>query len=153
MEAAYLQAQIKPHFLFNTINPLIALGDIYTEKMREFGDALTSFLRLSYDYSNTDAKVDLKHELELVRAYLYIEQERFGDRLSVIQEIEPGIRLSLPPLLIQPLVENAVHHGLLKRARGGMLRLKVGRKANGVSVEVHDHGIGMTAELIERLLN
>ncbi len=153
MEAAYLQAQIKPHFLYNTINSLISLGNMDTEKMREFGNALTSFLRLSYDYSNTNAKVALEHELELVRAYLYIEQERFGDRLAVIQEIEPGIRLSLPPLLIQPLVENAVRHGVLKRTSGGVLRLRVGRTASGVSVEVQDDGIGMPSELIERLLN
>ncbi|WP_230986746.1 ATP-binding response regulator [Cohnella fermenti] len=153
MEAAYLQAQIKPHFLFNTINSLIALGEMDTEKMRKFGEAFTSFLRISFDYSNTGAMVDLEHELELVRAYLYIEQERFGDRLSVVQEIEPDIRLSLPPLLIQPLVENAVRHGLLKKAGGGMLRLTVRLTADGVSVAVRDNGIGMPADLIERLLN
>jgi len=153
MEAAYLQAQIKPHFLFNTINSLIALGEIDTVKMRRFGDAFTSFLRISFDYSNTGARVDLGHELELVRTYLYIEQERFGDRLSVVQKIDPGIRLSLPPLLIQPLVENAVRHGILKRTRGGVLRLSVERAANGVSVEVQDDGIGMTSDLIERLLS
>jgi len=153
MEAAYLQAQIKPHFLFNTINSLIVLGEMDTEKMRKFGEAFTSFLRISFDYSNTGATVDLKHELELVRAYLYIEQERFGDKLSVVQEIEPDIRLSLPPLSIQPLVENAVRHGLLKKARGGMLRLKVERTASGVLVEVQDDGIGMPFDLVERLLN
>jgi len=153
MEAAYLQAQIKPHFLFNTINSLIVLGEMDTEKMRRLGEAFTSFLRISFDYSNTGAMVDLEHELELVRAYLYIEQERFGDRLTVIQEIESDIRLSLPPLLIQPLVENAVRHGLLKRTKGGVLRLRVRRMANGVSVEVQDDGVGMTPELIGRLLN
>jgi len=153
MEAAYLQAQIKPHFLFNTINSLIVLGEMDTEKMRKFGEAFTSFLRISFDYSNTGATVDLKHELELVRAYLYIEQERFGDKLSVVQEIEPGIRLSLPPLSIQPLVENAVRHGLLKKARGGRLQLRVERTAGGVLVEVQDDGIGMTVDLVERLLN
>lgn len=153
IEAAYLQAQIKPHFLFNTINSLIALGDIDTEKMRLLGENFTSFLRISFDYSNTGALVDLEHELELVRAYLYIEQERFGDRLSVVQEIEPGIRLSVPPLTIQPLVENAVRHGILKRARGGVLRLSIERTVSGVSVEVRDDGVGMTADLIERLLN
>ncbi|UQZ81011.1 Sensor histidine kinase TmoS [Paenibacillus konkukensis] len=153
MEAAYLQAQIKPHFLFNTINSLIALGDIDTEKMRQIGDAFATFLRISFDYSNTRAMVDLEHELELVRSYLYIEQERFGERLSVVQEIEPGISLLLPPLSIQPLVENAVRHGILKRAKGGTLRLRVGRTANGVSVEVQDDGVGMASDLIERLLN
>ncbi|MFB9278213.1 ATP-binding protein [Cohnella cellulosilytica] len=153
MEAAYLQAQIKPHFLFNTLNSLIALGEIDTDKMRRIGDAFSTFLRISFDYSNTSAMVDLEHELELVRSYLYIEQERFGERLAVVQEIESDIRLSLPPLSIQPLVENAVRHGILKRASGGMLRLKVGRTANGVSVEVQDDGVGMTSDLIERLLN
>lgn len=153
MEAAYLQAQIKPHFLFNSINSLLAIGEMDTEKMRAFGDAFTSFLRLSFDYSNTGTTVELEHELKLVRAYLYIEQERFGDRLTVIQEIEPGLRLFLPPLLIQPLVENAVRHGILRKPEGGSLRLRVEQTATGVSVEVQDDGIGMEADLIERLLN
>ncbi|MBW7460337.1 response regulator, partial [Paenibacillus sepulcri] len=112
MEAAYLQAQIHPHFLFNTLNSIMALSEIDTEKMRRLGDAFISYLRIGIDSLNAEQLVMLSHELELVRAYLYIEQERFGEKLSVVWEVEPDIDLLLPPLTVQPLVENAVQHGL-----------------------------------------
>ncbi len=153
IEAAYLQAQIHPHFLFNTLNSLMALSEIDTERMRALGDAFTSFLRISFDYLNTGETVDLEHELQLVEAYLYIEQERFGEKLKVIREVEPNLRVELPPLSIQPLVENAVKHGLLSRVEGGELRLRVIRTDRGILVEVKDNGIGMDPDRAARLLH
>ncbi|WP_339275271.1 ATP-binding protein [Paenibacillus sp. FSL W8-0426] len=155
IEAAYLQAQIQPHFLFNTLNSLIALSDIDTEKMHKFGDAFASFLRISFNYLNTGKLVELPHELELVQAYLYIEQERFGERLSIILNIEPGLNIMLPPLSVQPLVENAVQHGLLGRASGGTLTLTIAREkqSQAVRVEVHDNGVGMDSQLVKQLLD
>lgn len=153
MEAAYLQAQIHPHFLFNTLSSLMALSDIDTEKMRKLGDAFTSFLRISFNYMNTEELVDLSHELELVQAYLYIEKERFEDRLSILWEVEPDIKLQLPPLSIQPLIENAVKHGLLSRKNGGILRLKVVHQERFTLIEVHDNGKGMEQDKIARLLS
>ncbi|MFC9777221.1 sensor histidine kinase [Paenibacillus chitinolyticus] len=153
IEAAYLQAQIQPHFLFNTLNSLMVLSEIDTDKMRMLGEAFTSFLRISFDYLNTGEVVQLSHELELVEAYLYIEKERFRDKLEVVWEVEPDIRLLLPPLSIQPLVENAVKHGLLSRTIGGTVRLRVVRVDRGVLVEVSDNGIGIPPETIAHLLN
>ncbi|MFD0717662.1 ATP-binding protein [Paenibacillus sp. GCM10027626] len=153
IEAAYLQAQIQPHFLFNTLNSLIVLSEIDTEKMRRLGEAFTSFLRISFDYLNTGELVDIAHELELVEAYLYIERERFGDKLSVVWEVEPDILFSLPPLSIQPLVENAVKHGLLSRAAGGTVHVRVVRRGSDIFIEVRDNGIGMPPDKVVQLLN
>jgi two-component system sensor histidine kinase ChiS len=153
MEAAYLQAQIHPHFLFNTLNSLMALSDIDTKRMRNLGDAFASFLRISFDYLNTGELVDLPHELELVEAYLYIEKERFGDRLSIVWNVEPGINLLLPPLSIQPLIENAVKHGLLSRNMGGTIHLRVTQQDGFTLIEVEDNGKGMEQEQVIQLLD
>jgi len=152
IEAAYLQAQIQPHFLFNTLNSLMALSEIDLDKMRLLGDAFASYLRISFHFLNTGKQVDLSHELELVRAYLYIEKERFEERLNVEWEVEGGIDLRLPPLSIQPLVENAVKHGLLSRNSGGTVRLRVARQEGGALVEVRDDGKGMEQVFADRLL-
>jgi sensor histidine kinase YesM len=154
MEAAYLQAQIHPHFLFNTLNSLMALSDIDPERMRKLGDAFAAFLRISFDFLNTGELVELSHELKLSEAYLYIEKERFGDRLSVIWEVEPGISLRLPPLSIQPLIENAVKHGLLSQNKGGTLHIRITRRHDNFTlIEVKDNGKGMEQEKVSQLLN
>ncbi|MCM3173666.1 ATP-binding protein [Paenibacillus sp. MER 99-2] len=155
IEAAYLQAQIHPHFLFNSLNSLIVLSMVDIDKMFEFGAALTSFLQISFNYLNTGEKVELHHELELVKSYLYIEQERFGERLSVIWNIDLDLKVMLPPLSIQPLVENAVRHGLLSRVAGGTLTLNITlqEQRKEVLIEVHDNGIGMEPQTVTQLLN
>lgn len=153
MEAAYLQAQIHPHFLFNTLNSIMALSDIDTEKMQSLGDAFASFLRISFDFLNTGELVELSHELKLAEAYLYIEKERFEDRLSIVWEVESDINLTLPPLSIQPLIENAVKHGLLSRPAGGTVHIRIARLDSFALVEVKDDGIGMDHEKVIQLLS
>ncbi|OAS13283.1 ATP-binding protein [Paenibacillus oryzisoli] len=153
MEAAYLQAQIQPHFLFNTLNALMVLSKIDTTRMQKLGEAFTSYLRISFDYMNTGEKVELAHELALVEAYLHIEKERFGDKLEVVRKIEKGVRVSLPPLSIQPLVENAIRHGLLSKGIGGTVQLRIARLEDGILIEVKDNGVGLSSDRIEKLLN
>lgn len=153
MEAAYLQAQIHPHFLFNALNSIMALSEIDTDKMRKLGDAFASYLRISFDFLNTGQLVGLSHELQLAEAYLYIEKERFEDRLSVVWEVEPGIDLLLPPLSIQPLIENAVRHGLLSRNKGGTVSIRIARQSHFTLIEVEDNGKGMEEDKVNQLLH
>jgi len=152
MEAAYLQAQIHPHFLFNTLNSILALSDIDTEKMRKLGDAFASYLRVSFDFLNAGKRVPLFRELELVRAYLYIEKERFGERLSIEWEVDPATDILLPPLTLQPLVENAVRHGLTRQVQGGTVRIRIVRENSSVLFEISDDGVGMEQSQVRRLL-
>ena len=153
MEAAYLQAQIHPHFLFNTLNSIMALSEMDIERMRNLAGAFASYLRISFDFLSAGKLVSLSHELELVRAYLYIEQERFEERLSIRWEIDPDINLFLPPLTIQPLVENAVTHGVLRQAKGGTVRIRITRQVHATLIEVKDDGIGMEEEMVLHLLD
>ncbi|MDT9722164.1 ATP-binding protein [Paenibacillus sp. ClWae2A] len=153
MEAAYLQAQIQPHFLFNTLNSLMVLSDIDTEHMRKLGEAFSSYLRISFNYLNTGELVKLSYELELVEAYLFIEKTRFEDRLSVVLNVEPDLPLLLPPLSIQPLIENAVRHGLLSRNVGGTVCLSITRHEGYTRIEVKDNGKGIEPEKVAELLH
>ncbi|WP_309271521.1 ATP-binding protein [Paenibacillus sp.] len=153
MEAAYLQAQIQPHFLFNTLNSIMALSEIDTRKMQDLGEAFASFLRISFDFLNTGELVRLSHELELVKAYLYIEKERFQDKLTIEWEVDPGINLRLPPLTIQPLIENAVKHGVFSRQIGGTVRIRITRQPGSTLIEVNDDGKGMEHEQVVKLLD
>ncbi|WP_405116503.1 ATP-binding protein [Paenibacillus sp. FSL K6-1217] len=153
MEAAYLQAQIQPHFLFNTLNALLALSEFDLPKMRDLGEAFSSYLRISFDYMNSQQLVGLSHELELIESYLFIEKARFEERLQIEWEVDSGIELLLPPLTLQPLVENAVRHGLLSRKAGGKLQIRIHREQGYTAFEVEDNGKGMDEEQVSRLLD
>jgi two-component system sensor histidine kinase ChiS len=152
MEAAYLQAQIHPHFLFNALNSILALSEINMDKMRELTDAFTSYLRISFDFLTAGKLVPLARELQLVENYLYIEQQRFEERLQVEWEVNADIEVLIPPLSIQPLVENAVRHGILSLSKGGTLRIRIERHDQAIHVVVADTGVGMNDEQISRLL-
>ncbi|MBD3920872.1 response regulator [Paenibacillus sp. PR3] len=150
MEAAYLHAQIQPHFIFNTLHSIMALSTIDTDRMRKMGEAFASFLRISIDFVNTDELVELSHELELVEAYLLIEKERFEERLQIQWEIHVDKRWLLPPLTIQPLVENAVKHGLMKQFRGGTVTIRIIQQEDSMVIQVEDDGKGMDeAEILK----
>nr|WP_238357919.1 ATP-binding protein [Cohnella zeiphila] len=153
LEAAWLQAQIQPHFLFNTLNSIAALGDVDTARMRDLLIAFGDYLRASFDSANSDRLVPLKKELDLVRAYLYIEKERFGDRIQDVWEADDRLLLQVPPLSIQPLVENAVRHGLLKRSKGGTVQIRIRELEDEVGISIEDDGIGMEPERLSRVLH
>ncbi|MCE3198212.1 hybrid sensor histidine kinase/response regulator [Paenibacillus sonchi] len=153
MESAWLQSQIQPHFLFNTLNSIAALGMIDFNKMQTLLDEFSNYLRLSFDFKNASPLVPLEHELSLVRSYVYIEKERFGSRLTVVWNIESGIDILIPPLSIQPLVENAIKHGLLSRNRGGTVSVNVSRLAEMVDISIIDDGGGMDKDYLSQLLN
>ncbi|MBB6671882.1 ATP-binding protein [Cohnella nanjingensis] len=153
MEAAWLQAQIQPHFLYNTLNSIAALSEIDNEKMSALLEAFGHYLRASFDFRNLERLVPLEHELGLVRSYLYIEKERFDDRLSIRWEVDEGIQLQVPPLSIQPLVENAVRHGLLSREEGGEIHIRISANEHEAEISVADNGVGMDEEEARRVLD
>jgi two-component system sensor histidine kinase ChiS len=151
MEAAWLQAQIQPHFLFNTLNAIAALSDIDPIRMRVLLDVFGQYLQSSFDFRNSERVVPLEHELRLVRSYLFIEQERFESRLEVVWEVDEGLDLSIPPLTIQPLVENAVRHGIMKKSQGGKVIIRIIEYDTYVEVIIEDNGIGMDEQTLQGL--
>ncbi len=152
MEAAWLQAQIQPHFLYNTLNSIAALSTMDIVKMQRLLEEFSHYLRTSFDFHNTDHVIAIERELGLVRSYLYIEKERFGDRLKVEWEVDEGLSALLPPLSIQTLVENAVNHGILRKASGGTLYVCVRDRNETVEVSVRDNGSGMPGEIVQQVL-
>ncbi|MBO1005716.1 hybrid sensor histidine kinase/response regulator [Pseudogracilibacillus auburnensis] len=153
MEAAWLQAQIQPHFLFNTINTIASLSTIDSERMVDLLNKFGEYLRGSFDSDNLKRTVPLNHELELVRSYLYIEKERFGDRLQIQWDIDEDVIIDIPPLSIQPLVENAVRHGVLKKITGGTIWIRIKKQEEFILVSIKDNGIGMAEELLSQVLD
>jgi len=152
MEAAWLQAQIQPHFLFNTLNAISALSEIDLDRMRNLLDVFSNFLRSKFKMQNMDQLAPIEEELSIVRSYLFIEKERFEERLNVVWDIDDNKQLKVPLLTIQPLVENAVRHGIMKRVRGGTISIRVENRDTYAEITVEDDGIGMDEEIVLQIM-
>ena len=125
-----LKAQVNPHFLFNSLNSISALTSVDPAKAREMCILLAEFLRMTLGLGEKSS-VTLSEELSLLHRYLAIEKVRFGARLMLEEDIPPQSQsIDLPPLLLQPLVENAVTHGIANLPEGGLVRIS-GRSNNG----------------------
>ncbi|WP_160499685.1 hybrid sensor histidine kinase/response regulator [Paenibacillus dendrobii] len=150
-EMDFLQAQISPHFLYNSLNALVGLSYKNVDKLRETIHHLTTYLRAKFTFVFQGDAVPLERELELVRAYLAIELLRFGQRLVVRYTIEDNVHSMLPPLTLQPIVENAVRHGIGQKPEGGTVDIIVRRGDNGVEIVVKDDGVGMDEGTLRQL--
>ncbi|MEZ9624469.1 sensor histidine kinase [Aliivibrio fischeri] len=141
-QLSQLQSQIEPHFLFNTLANISALIELDSNKAKLMLEKLTDLLRGSLK-TNRNPLITVEQEIELLNAYLSIQQIRLGDRLTYEidnQIVEP---ISLPPLLIQPLVENAITHGIEPSAQGGQLMVQFKQENNQFIVVIFDNGIGL----------
>ncbi|MDQ0901998.1 ATP-binding protein [Paenibacillus sp. V4I7] len=142
-ELAFLQAQIKPHFLYNALNTIISLSLEEPQTAHDLLLNLSRYLRGSFDFKNKERLVPLRKELELVESYLQIEQARFGERLRIRYEVDEFASCLLPPLTLQPLVENAVRHGITKQEEGGTVTISVHSAPGYIILSVEDDGAGM----------
>jgi two-component system, LytTR family, sensor histidine kinase LytS len=150
MELKALQAQIHPHFLFNTINTIAMLIRTDPDQARTLLREFAWFYRRTLEAS--DELVPLATEVKYVQTYLHFEMARFGDRIEVIEEIEPDtLDVLVPAFAVQPIVENAVQHGMKPE---GTLHICVGahQKDGRIEIEVSDDGMGIKAEDIPRVL-
>src|SRR5215204_951298 len=146
-----LKMQLHPHFLFNTLNAISEL--IYRDREsaeRMIGD-LSDLLRMSFENLEVQ-EIPLKQELEFLKKYLEIEQMRFHDRLRVEMEISPDtLDASVPNMILQPLVENAIKHGLAPRSTGGVIKIGAERNNGSLELSVADNGIGVPFNDVENL--
>jgi two-component system, LytTR family, sensor kinase len=143
-----LRLQLHPHFLLNTLNAISALIHKDVEVADRMVAQLGDLLRLLLDRFGA-AEVTLEEELEFLNRYLEIEQERHGARLRVREQVEAGLqRAWLPPLILQPLVENAVKHGIGPGKKGGRItvRARRDRKQGRLRLEVEDNGVGLAPD-------
>jgi len=151
LETAWLQAQIQPHFLFNTLNTIASLSTIDTDRMVNLLHHFGEYLHASFDVRNLQRVVPLKEELELVNSYLYIEQQRFGQLLHVEWDIDSPINIDIPPISIQNLVENAIRHGVLKQEKGGTVCIRIKDAPDFVAISVIDNGVGIDPTILHEL--
>jgi LytS/YehU family sensor histidine kinase len=134
--------QLHPHFLFNTLNSISVLMADDVKSARRMLTRLSDLLRASLASENAH-EVTLKEELEFLQNYLDIEQTRFHDRLTVEMEIDPGVLdARVPNLILQPLVENAIRHGIAPRAHEGVIKIYAARDNGMVQLRVSDNGVG-----------
>jgi two-component system LytT family sensor kinase len=148
-----LRAQINPHFLFNTLNTIASKARTDPEAARQLLLRLSDFFR--YAIRQQAHFADFGEEYFFVRTYLALEQARYGDRLRVRYDVDPQVLgVHVPVLTIQPLVENAVKHGLADKVGGGTVTLKarVDPLRRTTTVQVRDDGAGIDAELLEKIM-
>jgi len=137
-ELRALRAQLNPHFLFNSLNSISALAGAEPEAARTMCGLLGDFLRTSLALGGRE-RVSLAEELALADRYLAVEQVRFGPRLLVERAVEPeALPCLVPPLLIQPLIENAVKHGVADRVEGGTIRIAARREDGLLELDVRN---------------
>jgi LytS/YehU family sensor histidine kinase len=135
-----LQRQLHPHFLFNTLNAIAGLMRSDVDAADRMLDRLGDLLRMTLNTSNIQ-EVALKEELEVLQKYLDIEQVRLGDRMTVNIDIDPdALDAQLPNFLLQPLVENAVRHGIAPRVEPGQLRISATRRSNRLTIDILNSG-------------
>jgi len=140
-----LKTQLRPHFLFNTLNTISSLVREEPLKAEAMLSRLGDLLRITLRDHQAD-EVRLADELAFVDGYLEIEQARFGDRLRVARHIDPAaLDAVVPHLVLQPLVENAVRHGVGPRLAGGTVELRAERRGSTLALEVRDDGVGAAA--------
>ncbi|HQL35492.1 MAG TPA: histidine kinase [Bacillota bacterium] len=149
-ELSFLQAQIKPHFLYNTLNTFVSMSYFDMDKARSLLTDLSHYLRRSFDFKDLSQFVPLKNEIELAKAYVEIEKARFEERLEVVFDVPEDLEVNVPRLMLQPLIENAIIHGILPKPEGGKIDILVKQEAKQLVFQVKDNGIGMDTK---KLLN
>ncbi|WP_413649445.1 LytS/YhcK type 5TM receptor domain-containing protein [Pantoea sp. B65] len=151
-ELRALQSKINPHFLFNALNAISSSIRLNPDTARQLIINLSRYLRYNLEL-NDDDTIDIKKELYQVKDYIAIEQARFGDKLTVIYEIDEDVACKVPSLLIQPLVENAIVHGIQPCRGKGVVVLAVQDQGDRVRISVRDTGNGISDEVMARVEN
>ncbi|AJI95704.1 5TMR of 5TMR-LYT family protein [Yersinia ruckeri] len=148
-EMRALQSKINPHFLFNALNAISSSIRINPDTARQLIINLSRYLR--YNLELNDEQIDIRKELHQIQDYIAIEQARFGSKLTVIYDIDDDISLKIPSLLIQPLVENAIVHGIQPCKGKGVVVIAVKDHGDQIKISVKDTGNGINQETIERV--
>lgn len=146
-----LQSQINPHFLFNTLNVIGLLTSKDPDKARETIVRLSKYIR--YNLELQGKSISIKKEIEQVKCYIDIQKIRFGDDFEVIYDIDEDIETKIPSLTIQPLVENALEHGVLKCADKGKIYIHIGKakQLNKTHIVIKNTGVPIRQEIIDNL--
>ncbi|EOU9576379.1 LytS/YhcK type 5TM receptor domain-containing protein [Cronobacter sakazakii] len=149
-ELRALQSKINPHFLFNALNAISSSIRLNPDTARQLIFNLSRYLRYNIEL-NDDEQIDIKKELYQIKDYIAIEQARFGDKLTVIYDIDDEVNCRVASLLIQPLVENAIVHGIQPCRGKGVVTISIAQSGSRVRIAVRDTGHGIDPHIIEQL--
>lgn len=149
MQLSLLKSQINPHFLFNTLNSINTLIGSSKEEARKVITQLSDIFRYALD-SHGDQMVKLVHEIDFIDNYIRIQQVRFGERLQYVKQVDFNcLDTLIPPMILQPLVENSIKYGIGPKKEGGMVILTVKQFNKMIFFEVRDNGLGSKAQKIK----
>ena len=149
-ELKALQSQINPHFLFNVLNTMASLIRTNPEKAREVTIDLSSYLR--YNLDNNVKSVELIKELNQIDTYIKIEKVRFGNKLNILYDVDESLyNFQIPSLIIQPLVENSIKHGILKKRDNGCVKIIIKKIDKDIEITIEDDGVGIEQSIIDNL--
>lgn len=148
-EIKALQTQINPHFLFNALNTITSFIRINPDKARELIINLATYMR--YNMEISDNLIEIREELNQVKSYVEIEKARFGEKLNVIYDIDEDINTKMPSLTIQPLVENAIIHGIRNNGGYGTVIIGVKKEYSKTKVWVENNGITIEESIIKKV--
>ena len=142
---AIMMSQINPHFMYNTLTTIASMCDIDPKKAKNLTVDFSTFLRQNLDTLTSTELVPFEQELRHIGCYLKIEKERFGDKINVIYAIDCK-DFYVPALTVQPLVENAIKHGITKKSGGGTVRISTYKTQRHYVIEIKDSGVGFDSE-------
>lgn len=146
-EFTFLNTQIQSHFIYNTLNSIQALCNTNPSKASELIEDFSMYLRTRLEFNKMPLLIDIEDELENIRTYLNIEKARFGHRVNYQYNLKVG-DFKIPPLTVQPLVENAVKHGISKKKGGGTIIISTYEDSNYIYIVVEDNGLGFDPKLL-----
>jgi two-component system, LytTR family, sensor histidine kinase LytS len=150
-ELKVLQAQINPHFLFNTLNSIISLIRVDPDMARHVTMQLGTFMRLNLKVTSSQL-ISIRQEMDLLHAYLEIIKARFEDQFSVVCDMDPDVEsIMIPPASIQLLVENSIKHGLRNKMNGGLIRIELRRNKERAEICIEDNGKGVPPDMLVKL--
>ena len=141
-------SQIQPHFVYNTLSTISTLIELNPSEARKALDDFTEYLRMNFSSLTSTKMIPFTDELRHIETYIQLEKLRFGERLKFVKEIKTNAFM-LPALSIQPLVENAIKHGIMKKLEGGTVTLRTYEENHAVVIEVIDDGVGVDFSTID----
>ena len=145
---ALMLSQINPHFVYNTLSTIAAMCDVSPKQAKHLTIDFSQYLRRNIDTLTSEDLIPFEREMEHVECYLKIEKARFRERLNVNYSIQCN-DFSVPPLTVQPLVENAIKHGITKKAEGGLVKISTYDEDTHYVIEIIDDGVGFDTESTE----
>lgn len=152
-ELMFLRAQINPHFLYNTLNIFISLARTNIDDAVILLHNYIDYLRKSFDVKDLNQLVPIGEEIDLLNLYLELEKVRLGDMIDICFDIDDGMDINVPALVLQPIVENSIKHGKWNPEKRGIIEVTIKTEGNLVVFKVKDNGAGMDKEKLLAVLN